>query len=218
MGLTLRSFAVAEWRNLWQWLVDEIDGYMRIAALGDRLADALPDGTVGDFVRSLPKLGEGDALLGAEFDPSIAQTSKAERAVRRLFVGAMRVGTLDMRVGAYFEGADEAMQQLTPSWLRHRVDDWKDRPLSAFAVDLVEELVTRSQRLALAKASFDPEQGRYRIPTRVFVRDGYVYRDSTEGGGGVSLRFGTMTTVMAAVGLLEWGSDGWALTELGREV
>ena len=41
------------------------------------------------------------------------------------------------------------------------------------------------KRIALMKASFDSKSGVFRIPTRVYVRDGYVFRDSEEAGGGV---------------------------------
>ena len=61
-------------------------------------------------------------------------------------------------------------------------------------------------------ATFSPKRGTFQVPTRVFVRDGFVFRDSREGGGGVSLRWDQLTTVLAGAGLchLHQLSDGTA--------
>lgn len=215
VGVVLRSLSVAAWRDLWSWLVKQIAGFMPIPALCDVLAQSVPDVTVKAFLSDLPALfDEAGRLENAEFQ--VPQSKSPEEWLAILCIGALRVGTLESRVAAYFEGADERWQQLTPTWMRERLEEWLDRPLRDFAVFLANELVARSQRLALSKAAFNKKTGRFTVPTRVFVREGFIYRDSTEGGGGISLRFNTATTVMAGIGLVERTGDRWVVTDRGR--
>ena len=221
-GVVLRSHSVRAWRNLWAWLVANIDGFMAIDELGSAFAEHLPSQTVREFCDSLPtrstKSALGVRMLGAEISPDLYSWSAPAQCLAVLFVGAQRKDELPDRVAAYFEGRDDILQQLTPTWLAQRITEWLDRPLRDFAVFLTRVLVDRSQRVSLAKARFQKKTGAFRIPTRVFVRDGYIYRDSAEGGGGISLRWDTLTTVLAGVGLVERNGDGyWAPTDAGAE-
>ncbi|MEP9385524.1 hypothetical protein [Nocardioides sp. KR10-350] len=216
-GVVLRTFTVAGWRNLWQHLVASIEGFMKVDALGDLFADALPSGSVRDFVDSRPPGMDGARLLGAEFAPEVEALGVAERALSRLVIGAGRSGRLDERTQAYFQGQrDEQYQQLTPSWLQDRLTEWSDRPLRDFAIWLTHQLVARAERIALMKASFDYKAGRFRIPTRVFVRDGYLFKDSDEAGGGVALRWGSAFDVMSGVGFVARADGRWVVTDAGR--
>lgn len=218
-GVVLRNEMVAGWRNLWSHLVDSIAAFMAIDALGEAFADNLPGGTVRDFDNSLP-----DGFT-ADGDPANANTAldaqpmtPEARMLGRLFISASRYGRLDERVQAYFQAErDERFQQLTPEWMQQRVGDWADRPLRDFAVWLTHQLVARAERVALTKASFDRRTGRFKVPTRVFVRDGYVFRDSREGGGGVSLRWSSAFQIMAGVGLVEYVGGRWQVTDRGRD-
>ena len=229
-GVVLRNFTVAGWRNLWAYLVQSIEGFMPIQALGEAFADELPSGTVGDFVRSCPAGLDGQGrLVGAEFLPEIQDGPVAVERLSRLVIGAMRHGRLENRVQSYFEThasagpgtwsaarVDEHFQQLTPSWMKERLTEWDGRPLRDFAVWLTHQLVDRAQRVALMKAGFDAKTGQFKVPTRVFVRDGHLFRDSYEAGGGVALRWSTAFNVMAGVGLVERVEDRWHVTDLGR--
>ena len=94
--------------------------------------------------------------------------------------------------------------------------EWADRPLRDFAVWLTHQLVARAERIALMKASFDYKAGRFRIPTRVFVRDGYVFKDSEEAGGGIALRWGSAFDVMSGVGFVTPADGRWVVTDAGR--
>lgn len=218
VGVVLRSLSVAAWRDMWSWLVAEIDGFMPIPDLGAKFADHLPAQTVREFRTGLPAgFGPGGVLLPAEYDPSVAEAETPVRTLATVLVGGDRFGRLPERPAAYFEGArSEHAQQLTPSWIQARADEWADRSVRDFAVWLTGELVARSQRLALTKAAFDKKTGRFTVPTRVFVREGHVFRDSNEGGGGISLRFDTATTVMAGLGLVERVDNRWVVTDKGR--
>ncbi|MGH1561436.1 hypothetical protein [Mumia sp. DW29H23] len=216
-GVALRNFTVAGWRNLWRHLVGAIEGFMSIDALGSALADDLPVGTVREFVDSRPAGMDGSRLIGAEFSHEVQDLGPAERYLSRLVIGASRAGRLEPRTQAYFQGGrDEQYQQLTPSWLQDRLAEWADRPLRDFAVWVTQQLVARAERIALTKASFDAGTGRFRVPTRVYVRDGYVFKDSDEGGGGVALRWNSAFEVMAGIGLVSRVDERWELTESGR--
>lgn len=216
-GVVLRTFTVAGWRNLWQYLIGSIEGFMPIDRLGEALADTLPTGLVREFVDSRPPGLDGARLVGAEFSPGVDALGVAEASLSRLVIGAGRSGRLDERTQAYFQGArDEQYQQLTPSWLHDRLIEWADRPLRDFAVWLTHQLVARAERVALMKASFDDRTGRYRIPTRVYVRDGYVFKDSEEAGGGVALRWDSAFEVMSGVGFVARADGRWVVTDAGR--
>lgn len=216
-GVVLRTFTVAGWRNLWKYLVASIEGFMAVDTLGEAFADVLPAGSVREFVDSRPVGLDGRLLVGAEFSPEVEQLGVAERSLSRLVIGAGRSGRLDERTQAYFEGRrDEQYQQLTPSWLQDRLTDWADRPLRDFAVWLTHQLVARAERVALMKASFDNKTGTVRIPTRVFVRDGHVFKDSEEAGGGVALRWESALEVMSGVGLVARADGRWIVTDAGR--
>lgn len=100
--------------------------------------------------------------------------------------------------------------------MQERLAEWADKSLRDFAVWLTHQLVDRAERVALMKAGFNPRTGGFTIPTRVFVRDGHVFRDSREGGGGVALRWSSAFGVMAGVGLVERVDARWRVTDLGR--
>ena len=200
-GVVLRNRSVLAWRDMWAELVNAIAGLSTIASLGDVLAEALPTGTVRSYRESLPGVGEGRTLLPAEIDPTVSKRNVLDRSLALLLLGAARVGRLPDRVAAYFQDPNEAMQELTPSWVLERIVDWEDRPLQDFAQWLVGVLVVRSQRIALMKASFSQKSGTFQVPARVFVRDGLVFRDSNESGGPVSLRWDQLASVMVGAGL-----------------
>ncbi len=53
-GLMLRNQSTSAWRQLWAWLVDAVEALSTRRLLADRLADALPRGTVRQWVSHLP--------------------------------------------------------------------------------------------------------------------------------------------------------------------
>lgn len=189
------------WRDLWAELVNSIAGLTTIASLGDVLAEALPSGTVDSYCESLPDVGDRDRLLPAEIDPALVARNVLDRSLALLLLGGSRVERLPDRVAAYFQDPSEGMQELAPSWVAERRAEWSARSLPDFARWLVGVLVARSQRIALMKASFSRKSGTFRVPARVFVRDGLIFRDSSESGGAVSLRWDQLTSVMAGAGL-----------------
>jgi hypothetical protein len=218
-GVVLRNEMVAGWRNLWAYLVDAIDGFMAIDTLGESFADHLPDGTVGGFVANLPDgFGPGGELVDARATLDQESMGRPAHMLARLIISANRYGRLEDRAQAYFQAdRDERFQQLTPEWTQQRIAEWANRPLRDLAMWLTHQLVARAERIALAKASFDRKAGRFKVPTRVFVREGHIFRDSAESGGGVALRWGSAFQIMAGVGLVEYADGRWQVTTQGRE-
>lgn len=217
-GIALRSLSVEAWRNLWRWLVEQIAGCMSVAALGGLLADALPDEPLGVFLDGLPgrRVGEGDDSQMLPAETQVLTRSRPEGLLAVLLLGAVRADELPGRVRSYFEGPTDQRERLTPSWLSRQLDDWRSRRLRDFAVFLTQQTVYRSQQIALSKSWFDGKQGQLRIPTRVFVRDAQIFADGIEPGGGISLRWETLTTVMAGVGWVRRAGDRWQVTDQGR--
>lgn len=220
-GVVLRSWSVLAWRDLWAELVNYFDGLSTVAGLAEPFADSLPECTVRQFRDGLPAVDRDSRPLPAEIEPGL-EDDYFRWCVSLLFLGAARVGRLEERVAAYFESPREAHQELTPSWLAERLEEWADRPIRDFAVWLTQLLVARSQRVALRKARFDKKRGEFLVPSRVFVRDELIFRDTVESGGAVGFRWGPLTTVMAGAGLCHRVSDGgssrWVPTSVGGAV
>ncbi len=218
-GVALRNQTVAAWRDLWAWMVDQIDGLTPIATLADRLAARLPDVSVRRFLSNLPDTVDTAGRL-RRAETLLDDRDLPERLLARLAIGAIRSrpGELDEHVAPYFESPDEDGQQLTPSWLRDRLTVWQDRSLPDFGRSLAVALIERSQRVALGKARMRSD-GVFRIPTRVSVRDGgFVFRTSTEGGGPVGLRWDQMSSVLAELGLLRREGAAWRVTDRGAAI
>ena len=251
-GVTTRSISVAAWRDLWSWMVKQIEDFMPVARLGDLLAEQLPDSTLGAFIDGLPPVWDvSGAPVGAELDPTVTALEGPARWLALILLGGQRTrpdgtglsgtaatGTavtkgstgsagaqFAARAAVYFEHPEERRteDQLSPTWVAARTHEWRHRPLRDFAVFLAEVLVARAQRIALRKAQFSRTSGLLTVPSRIFVRDGYVYKDSPEGGGGLSLRFDNTLQVLGGMGLVSWqhadhpgGIAGWSVTEVGR--
>lgn len=217
-GVVLRNELVAGWRNLWAYLVASIEGFMPIDDLGDVLADGLPLVTVGEFAKSLPAgVDSNGDLVDGHSDLDLDAVGRESLLMARLFISSSRHGRVEPRTQAYLEShRDERLQQLTPEWTQQRIEEWADRPLRDFASWLTHQLVARAERIALTKASFERNTGRFKIPTRIFVRDGHIFRDSNEGGGGVALRWSSAFQIMAGIGLVEHVDGRWQVTDLGR--
>ncbi len=210
-GVILRNRSVLAWRDMWAELVNSIAGLTTISMLGDILADALPSGTLGSYCDSLPDVGGNDTILPAEIDGSVTGRNVLDRSFGLLMLGGLRVKRLPKRVGSYFQDPSEDVQELSPSWVAERQREWDNQPVSDFARWLVGILVARSQRIALKKASFVRDSGTFQVPTRVFVRDGLLFRDSNENGGALSLRWGQLASVMFGAGLCSASPTGDAL-------
>ncbi len=212
-GLILRNYSVWAWRELWAWLVNEgINGLTARAELGDKFAGALEPQSVRAFAGQLPATTDpGGHPLPAELDPGLWQEDWPVRSLGILLLGARRSGELTGAQLDGFQGRDreDVGEELSPGWLAGRAEEWRDRPVRDFARWLAEVMLNRSQRLAWRKARPDRKTGEVKIPARVYLRDGFVIRDSDETGGAASLRLGQLAGVLAGAGLLAVEDGRW---------
>lgn len=209
-GLILRNHSVGAWRDLWAWMVNGIGGLTPRTELGERFADALPTQTVAVFSDGLPatRTAEGRPAP-AELDPGLAESDWPVWSLSVLLLGARRSRELSGHELSGFQGDDpeDIFEELSPAWLASQADIWRDRPLREFARWLTDVMVNRSQRLALRKARPDARTGVLKIPSRVHLRDQFIFRDSREGGGQASLRLDQLAGVLAGAGLLARDDD-----------
>lgn len=220
-GTVLRAESVAAWRALWAWLVRQIEGLTPRQTLADAFASHVPNQTVAQFMNSLPPLRDsGGYLAAAELDPTVLSWPVPLRSLAVLVLGAQRVRDLDGPVLVGFHGRSpvEIGQQLGPSWLAGVLDDWTDRPLPDFTRHLTGLMLDRSQRISFRKATRDKATGQLKVPTRVFLRDDLVFKDSDEGGGPVALRWDQLGTVLAETGTIHRDNGVWGVTPRGRDV
>jgi hypothetical protein len=217
-GLVLRNISVTAWRDLWAWVVSGIDGLTTRAALADRFADALPQDTVGTFRAKLPPTRTAAGRPApAEIDADLKATNDSQYNLSLLMLGAQRARELSGHERHGFQGHDpeDIFEELAPAWLAGQLDAWNDRSVHDFASWLTDVMLNRSQRLALRKARPDLKKGILKIPTRVYLRDGFVFCDSAETGGPASLRLGQLAGVLAGMGLLAGEAGTWALGPRG---
>jgi hypothetical protein len=217
-GVVLRNFSVAAWRDLWAWIVNSIDGLTARSDLGDRFADALPQKTVARFRADLPAtLSAAGRPAPAEIDAGLVEADGPRYDLSVLMLGAQRASELSGHELHGFQGHDpeDIFEELAPAWMADRLGAWSDRPVRDFARWLAEVMLNRSQRLALRKARPDARTGVLKIPTRVYLRDGFVFRDSEEAGGPASLRWDQLVGILAGVGLLARDGGTWRLGPRG---
>lgn len=224
-GVVLRRWYTWAWRDLWRWLVnDQMTGAVPLVQLQGALSEQLPDQKLSSFRNDLPHGMDGTNLFDAEYQPEIGAMESGSRNLAWLLIGASRVGRLSEHVAPYFESPERERRnyELTPSWLNDFMDRRNAHSVRDVAFELSGVLLARSQRVAMSKSSF--VNGRWRVPTRLTVRDGYAFRESNEGGGPVSLRWDQLTQVMSGLGMvrrvpsdLGTSVDHWTLTRNGDE-
>jgi hypothetical protein len=221
----LRRWYTWAWRDLWRWLVNEqLTGAVPTAQLQNALSEHLPDQKLSNFRMELPEGVQKGRLVDAEYDPATSSLEAGPRNLAWLMIGAGRVGQLSDHVAPYFESTERERRnyELSPSWLRDFLNQRSDHSVRDVAHELTGVLLARSQRVAMSKASFT--NGRWRVPTRLTVRDGYAFRESNEGGGPVSLRWDQLTQVMSGLGMVKrvpgdtrGTAERWTLARNGRD-
>jgi hypothetical protein len=217
-GLVLRNISVAAWRDLWACVVNGIDGLTARASLADRFADALSQGTVGAFRAQLPPtLTAAGRPAPAEIDADLEAANDPHYNLSLLMLGAQRARELSGHELDGFQGHDpeDIFEELAPAWMAGQLDAWNDRSVRDFASWLTDVMLNRSQRLALRKARPDVKNGILKIPTRVYLRDGFVFCDSAETGGPAALRLDQLAGILAGMGLLAREAGTWALGSRG---
>lgn len=215
VGVALRSHSVTAWRDLWAHVVGSIEGFMPLRHLADRVADELPDQSLADYLAGLPPTTVTARGLRLPAEVVVeGRATTADTLLAKICIGTLRRDELPDHAASYFEGQKEAFERLSPSWMSHQIEQRKSQSVRDLAAFLTQQMVHRSQQIALTKSTINGE-GSIRIPTRVFVRDGLVYQTGIDAGGGVALRWDTLISLLAGLGLTEYSSDGWRTTERG---
>lgn len=211
-GVVLRRWFSGAWRDLWAWLVNEqLTSAVPTAVLREVLTDQLPNMTVREFLFDLPAAMEEGEPTSAEFHRDVGDLNAGSRSLARIMIGATRAGKLGEREAPYFENrALEARnRELTPHWMLNYLDERMSRSMKLVGPEIIDLVLRRAQRVAMAKASY--KDGRLVIPSRVGVRDGVVFADSREGGGPVSLRWNQLAQVLCGLGYLERDDATWSV-------
>ncbi len=214
-GTLLRSYSANAWRQLWAWLVNQIDDLTPPETLADWLADALPDGTVGDFIDDVPDTQAGSTSLPAESAiDGRRDLNTATRALQVLVAGARRTQELDEPTLKAFVGPRRTM--LDPIWVHDRLEANQHQPLRDFATDLTWDLLDRADRVSLRKSRL--VGGQLRIPTRLREKRGLYWMDGTEGSGPVGLRIPQLARILTTIGVIENTETGRAPTATALEL
>ena len=218
-GVTLRNRSVGAWRGIWAGLVAAVPGLCHRSEFSAPLIDVLPNISVGQYLRSLPKVWASDGTAyPAELEQSAACESEMEAFMATIILGSLRLARIPNHVRPYFESKSDSLQEMSPSWLLDRIHEWDGCPLKDFARHIVELLLRRANRLSLRKARFDSSTGTIKIPTRIFFRDDLVFKDSNEGGGSVSLRWAPLVHILSGIDLLDRDeNERWQITDRGAE-
>lgn len=218
-GISLRQTAVLAWRELWFSLsiqAHEAGGFMPISDLQDWFADQAPNRSLGTFVDSLPPSMASGQTLPAERQLA-DDLDQPMLSLTHVLLSGRRAAELegDQQWGYLGEPANlDRNQELSPLWVGHTIDRWRDRPMKEFSSYLVKVLLDRSQRVALDKASY--RDGRYVLPARVLLRDGFVEWRDHEGAAAPPLRLERIVHIGRQVGLFDINEAGhWKIGRLG---
>jgi len=221
-GICLRQTAVLAWRELWFRLsvrAHEAGGFLPISELQDWFSDLAPTQSLGEFADSLPPTMARGKTLPAERQLAAALEDPM-LSLAHVLLSARRAVELegDQEWGYLGEPSNlDRNQELSPLWVRHTIDRWRSRPLRDFCSFLVKVLLDRSQRVALDKAGY--RNGRYVLPARVLLRDGFVEWRDHEGAGAPPLRLERIVHIGRQVGLFEVSEMGtWRVGRLGHYI
>lgn len=131
-----------------------------------------------------------------------------------LAVGVRRLNELDGRALAVLAGDD--LDDLGPLWLQGQLASNASRPLRVWAAELVEQLLWRSQRIAMWKMDLR-NSAIPRLPAQVIERDGIWTQQLGAGDGEPGMRIPRLISMLTGAGAL--GSDGhsWWLTAEGAQ-
>lgn len=214
-GIALRHAAVVAWRTLWDQIsrrAHEDGGFIPISTLQDWLASFAPPQTVSEFLGGLPATMDGSQPTDAELQIE-NDLAHPLLAVAQVLLSGRRSAELHGDVEWGYLGEpdnNDRAQELSPLWVAHATERWSDRPMPDFCSYLVKLLLDRSQRVALDKAGY--RRGRYVLPARVLLRDGFVEWRDREGADAPPLRLERIVHIGRQVGLFANDDEGnWAL-------
>jgi hypothetical protein len=203
-GVLLRHHSVGAWRRLWARLVNQVvdvRGSFTRDDLHEWVTSAVPPGTVGEFVDSLPDAMDraGNPLPAEEIVRAGGDDTRSDVAL--LLLGVLRLGQLEGRSRVAFLGKAHGRRQfLDPHWVKFRRDDHADQPLAELARAFVDDMLAQSRRVALRKLRVDTH-GQMTLFTKLHERNGRYFADQREGAGNVGLRVVQLGGMVEQLGL-----------------
>lgn len=215
-GCLFRHQSVGAWRILWKWTVDQIVGETEPRELVDRMATALPDGTLAAFLASLPASSDAAGHpLPAEETLRQQDLTAPALALGILVLGARRFDELTGRARDGF--ADGRPTVLSPPWVKNWLAERQHSPMRAVAADLVEAMLDRAKRVAFRKMRIRPD-GTIWLPTRVHERDGLLYAVGRETARNVGVRLEQYARILFSLGVLEQAAGIPTVSDFGVEL
>jgi hypothetical protein len=216
-GALFRHDSVGAWRQLWAWMVDQIQVASPPAELQERLAAELPGGTLYSFLADLPPTMDGANPLDAEGTVRASGLTVPHECLALLALGAIRVNELEGAARAALVGDQRRTLVLSPVWFASWIEERRDRDLSDVAAELVTVLLDRSRRIAMGKLRTQRD-GTVWLPTRVQEHAGLLVAVGREGSGNVGLRLAQLAGILEVLGVLERGGGRWGITAEGAEL
>jgi len=129
-----------------------------------------------------------------------------------LAVGARRLDELTGRAQTVLAG--DNIDDLGPMSVRDQLAANSTRPLRSWAIELVERLLWRSQRVAMSKLDLrNPNSPR--LPAQVIERDGYWRKQMQAGNGEPGMRIPRLISMLTGAGALDSDGESWWLTNSG---
>ncbi|MCW2750500.1 MAG: hypothetical protein JWR83_1610 [Aeromicrobium sp.] len=199
-GCLFRHLSVGAWRILWHWTVGQIHGATEPREIAENMAAALPDATLGSFLRALPATKDGlGHPLPAEDMLREQDLPAPEYALSVLALGAYRTDELTGRASDAF--ADLRPTVLSPPWMKTWLTERHEQHLSVVAEDLVDVLLDRAKRVAFRKMRIRRD-GTIWLPTRVHDRNGLLYAVGSESPRNVGVRLEQYARILRSLGVL----------------
>jgi hypothetical protein len=215
-GCLFRHQSVGAWRILWHWTVEQIKVTPDPRDLAALMAAALPDGTLGKFLATLPTTTDpAGNPLPAEDTLRRQDPSPPALALGILALGARRYGELDGRARDAFAEARPTV--FSPPWVRNWLAERQGSAMATVAVDLTEALLDRSKRVAFRKMRVRTD-GSIWLPTRVHDRNGYLIAVGSETARNVGVRLEQFARILTSLGVLERSDGQTTLTALGADL
>jgi hypothetical protein len=214
-GLLLRHYTVTAWRRLWTATVNTVDGRgLTTAQIGEMVAGACPDITVGEYAASFTTT-DTDRLLPAEMGAWADPGPGGDVGV--LLISGRRVDEVSEKARGSLCGRTDR-DELGPMWLAGQLETAANRPLRDWVSEVCANLLVRAQRVGLAKFRISRIDGRAIVPAQVQERDGMWRKMYEVGPTPLVLRVGQLATVCAGAGLFDHHGGKWSVTAAGEEL
>jgi hypothetical protein len=213
-GGLLRAESVWAWRRIWRDINEthlKPVGALPVVDLVDAFAAGLRDVPLSDFLRDLPSVAD-DAGRPLNAERQLDHLGDLERWMAIVMLGSQRAQHLNHNERIGFAGGNELngtqWEELTPGWTEHLIARHANSSLRDLGRDMAQILISRSQRVALRKANYDPVKQAFSFPARIHVRDGIAIRVFAETAPAPATRLPQYLSIARQAGLYATGPTG----------